>query len=56
MTMAATVGVLSDGRFTLGVGAGAGDDRVAFLQIGDDQDGFLRFLQDELQPILGAAA
>jgi hypothetical protein len=29
---------------------GAGYDRVAFLQIGDDQDGFFRFWQDQLQP------
>jgi G6PDH family F420-dependent oxidoreductase len=31
---------------------GAGFDRVAFVQIGDDQDGFFRFWQDELQPAL----
>jgi G6PDH family F420-dependent oxidoreductase len=30
----------------------AGFDRVAFVQIGDDQDGFFRFWQDELQPAL----
>ncbi|HEX8803392.1 MAG TPA: TIGR03557 family F420-dependent LLM class oxidoreductase [Acidimicrobiales bacterium] len=33
------------GRFTA-----AGFDRVAFVQIGDDQEGFFRFWQDELRP------
>jgi G6PDH family F420-dependent oxidoreductase len=34
---------------------GAGFERVAFVQIGDDQDGFFRFWQDELRPALGLA-
>jgi hypothetical protein len=28
----------------------AGFERVALLQIGDDQEGFFRFWEDELQP------
>jgi G6PDH family F420-dependent oxidoreductase len=32
--------------------AGAGYDNIAFVQIGDDQDGFFRFWQDELGPAL----
>jgi G6PDH family F420-dependent oxidoreductase len=32
--------------------AGAGYDNIALLQIGDDQDGFFRFWQDELGPAL----
>ena len=32
--------------------AGAGYDNIAFLQIGEDQDGFFRFWQDELAPAL----
>lgn len=34
--------------------ADAGFDRLAFVQIGDDQSGFLRFWTDELQPALRA--
>jgi G6PDH family F420-dependent oxidoreductase len=33
----------------------AGFERVAFVQIGDDQDGFFRFWQDELRPALGSS-
>lgn len=32
--------------------ASAGYDNIALLQIGDDQDGFFRFWEDELQPAL----
>jgi G6PDH family F420-dependent oxidoreductase len=32
--------------------AGSGYDNIAFLQIGDDQDGFFRFWRDELAPAL----
>jgi G6PDH family F420-dependent oxidoreductase len=35
--------------------ADAGFDRIAFVQIGDDQAGFLRFWRQELQPTLAAA-
>ncbi len=34
----------------------AGFDHLHFHQIGDDQDGFLRFWSDELQPALGEVA
>ena len=30
----------------------AGYENIALVQVGDDQDGFLRFWQDELQPAL----
>jgi hypothetical protein len=32
--------------------AGAGYDNIALVQIGEDQDGFFRFRQDELGPAL----
>jgi hypothetical protein len=32
--------------------AGAGYDNIALVQIGEDQDGFFRFWQDELGPAL----
>ena len=32
--------------------AGAGYENIALLQIGEDQDGFFRFWQDELGPAL----
>ena len=32
--------------------SGAGFDRVALLQIGDDQEGFFRFWGEELEPHL----
>jgi G6PDH family F420-dependent oxidoreductase len=35
--------------------ADAGFDRIAFVQVGDDQDGFLRFWDGELRAALGSA-
>ncbi len=34
----------------------AGFDQLAFVQIGDDQDGFFRFWEHELQPALAEFA